>query len=223
MLKITVISLALLASNQVMADVYKYVDDSGHVFYTDAPRNKLYKRIIKTPVHPPSANGRANPFLTAFLKRHTFSGVNKGSGSPFMAAVFKRHTFSGVNKARYSELIADAAQRHQVDEKLLHAVIQTESAYNSTAISSAGAAGLMQLMPATAQRFGVLDRNDPDQNVEGGTRYLKHLITMFGPRLDLAIAAYNAGENAVIRYNNTIPPYRETQDYVRQVLALYKQ
>lgn len=203
MLKITVISIALLASTEAaVADVYKYVDGTGHVFYTDDPRSKLYKRIIKTPVHAPLASG---------------------SGSPFMAAVLKRHTFSGANKARYNELIADAAQRHQVDEKLLHAVIQTESAYNSTAISSAGAAGLMQLMPATAQRFGVLDRNDPDQNVDGGTRYLKHLITLFGPRLDLAIAAYNAGENAVIRHNNTIPPYRETQDYVRQVLALYKQ
>lgn len=200
MLKLTVISLTLLASHEAVADVYKFVDASGHVFYTDEPRNRLYKRIIKTPIHP-----------------HT------SSASPFMAAVLKRHTFSGVNKARYSELIEDAAQRHQVDAKLLHAVIQTESAYNSTAISSAGAAGLMQLMPATAQRFGVMDRNDPDQNVDGGTRYLKHLITLFGPRLDLAIAAYNAGENAVIRHNNTIPPYRETQDYVRQVLALYKQ
>ncbi len=201
MLKLAVISLALFASTEAAADVYKYIDGSGHVFYTDEPRNKLYKRIIKTPIHIPSA----------------------ASASPFMAAVLKRHTFSGVNKARYNELIEDAAQRHQVDVKLLHAVIQTESAYNSTAISSAGAAGLMQLMPATAQRFGVMDRNDPDQNVDGGTRYLKHLITMFGPRLDLAIAAYNAGENAVIRHNNTIPPYRETQDYVRQVLALYKQ
>jgi soluble lytic murein transglycosylase-like protein len=202
MLKITVVSLALLTSTGVLADVYKYVDPSGHVFYTDEPRNKLYKRIIKTPIHPPSV---------------------ASSGSPFMAAVLKRHTFSGIDKARYNELIEDAAQRHQVDAKLLHAVIQTESAYNSTAISSAGAAGLMQLMPATAQRFGVMDRIDPDQNVDGGTRYLKHLITLFGPRLDLAIAAYNAGENAVIRHNNTIPPYRETQDYVRQVLALYKQ
>ena len=201
MWKIATISLALLASTEAVADVYKYVDDSGHVFYTDEPRSKLYKRIIKTP-----------PI------RHS------PSGSPLFTNVsFPHHTFSGVNKARYNELIEDAAQRHQIDVKLLHAVIQTESAYNPSAISSAGAAGLMQLMPATAQRFGVTDRNDPDQNVDGGTRYLKHLIGLFGPRLDLAIAAYNAGENAVIRHNNTIPPYRETQDYVRQVLALYKQ
>jgi soluble lytic murein transglycosylase-like protein len=203
MIKIAVVSLALLASTEAIADVYKFVDASGHVFYTDEPRNKLYKMIIKTPPlmkHPASSS----PFTNVY-------------------APYKRHVFSGVNKARYSELIEDAAQRHNIDAKLLHAVIQTESAYNPLAISSAGAAGLMQLMPATAQRFGVSDRQDPDQNVEGGTKYLKHLITLFGPRLDLAIAAYNAGENAVMRHNNTIPPYRETQDYVRQVLALYQQ
>ena len=128
MLKITVVSIALLVSTEAMADVFKYVDDSGHVFYTDEPRSKLYKRIIKTPLH-------------------TLSAKSSNSGSPFMTAVLKRHSFSGANKARYNELIADAAQRHQVDEKLLHAVIQTESAFNSTAISSAGAAGLMQLCP----------------------------------------------------------------------------
>jgi soluble lytic murein transglycosylase-like protein len=202
MLKIAMILLTLLASTEAMADVYKYVDPTGHVFYTDEPRNKLYKRIIKTP-----------PI------RHTSSSVPLYTNM----SLLRRHTFSGVDKAKYNELIADAASRHNIDVKLLHAVIQTESAYNPTAISSAGAAGLMQLMPGTARRFGVTDRIDPDQNVEGGTRYLKHLINMFGPRLDLAIAAYNAGENAVIKYNNTIPPYRETQDYVRQVLALYKQ
>jgi soluble lytic murein transglycosylase-like protein len=204
MIKIAVISLALLASTEAMADVFKYVDASGHVFYTDEPRSKLYKMIIKSP--PP-------------IKR---SLSTSGASPLFTNVSYKRHTFSGVNKARYDELIEDAAQRHNIDAKLLHAVIQTESAYNPSAISSAGAAGLMQLMPATAQRFGVYDRRDPDQNVEGGTKYLKHLIGLFGPRLDLAIAAYNAGENAVMRHNNTIPPYRETQDYVRQVLALYQ-
>ncbi len=204
MIKIAVVSLALLASAEAMADVYKFVDASGHVFYTDEPRNKLYKMIIKTP--PPMKHPLAS-----------------GAAPLYTNVSYKRHTFSGANKARYNELIEDAAQRHNIDAKLLHAVIQTESAYNPSAISSAGAAGLMQLMPATAQRFGVYDRQDPDQNVEGGTKYLKHLIRLFGPRLDLAIAAYNAGENAVMRHNNTIPPYRETQDYVRQVLALYQQ
>lgn len=200
--KLAVMSLALLASTGAVADVYKYVDDSGHVFYTDEPRHKLFKLIIKTPP----------------IRRH----ATPSSAPLYTNMSFRRNSYSAVNKARYNDMIADAAQRHQVDEKLLHAVIQAESSYNPSAISSAGAVGLMQLMPGTARRFGVTDRVNPDQNVDGGTKYLKHLINMFGPRLDLAIAAYNAGENAVIRHNNSIPPYRETQDYVRQVLALYK-
>lgn len=127
---------------------------------------------------------------------------------------------SNINKNKYSDLIAKAADRHQVDPKLLHAVIQAESSYNPTAVSSAGAMGLMQLMPATARRYGVIDRADPDQNVDGGTRYLKHLLQLFGSDLNLVVAAYNAGENAVIKYNHTIPPYSETRNYVKEVLSL---
>ncbi|MDD2660763.1 MAG: lytic transglycosylase domain-containing protein [Methylococcales bacterium] len=194
MMKIAVIFLALFISNEVVADIYKYTDNVGRVYYTDEPRNSLYKRIIKT-------------------KAFRYSSSNNYTG--------KVNAFSGVNKKRFTDLIEQAANRHQVDAKLVHAVIQTESAYNSTAQSPKGAVGLMQLMPDTARRFGVTDRNDPDQNVDGGTRYLKYLINLFNPNIDLAVAAYNAGENAVIRYNNSIPPYPETQNYVKQVLALY--
>jgi hypothetical protein len=126
-----------------------------------------------------------------------------------------------AKKAQFNEMIAQAAQRHQVDEKLVHAVIQTESAYNPDAISSAGAVGLMQLMPGTARQYGVTDRNDPGQNINGGTRYLRYLLDLFNSNMDLAVAAYNAGENAVMKYNNSIPPYPETRNYVRQVLSLY--
>ncbi|PKM12352.1 MAG: lytic transglycosylase [Gammaproteobacteria bacterium HGW-Gammaproteobacteria-3] len=126
------------------------------------------------------------------------------------------------NKSRYNEIIAQAAFKHQVDEKLLHAVIQTESAYQSDAVSSAGAVGLMQLMPGTAKRYGVTNRSDPVENINGGTRYLKDLLKMFNSNLKLAVAAYNAGENAVKKYNNSIPPYPETRNYVQQVLALYR-
>lgn len=126
------------------------------------------------------------------------------------------------NKQRYSELITKAATKHDIDERLLHAVIQTESAYHAQAVSSAGAVGLMQLMPATAKRYGVQDRKNPAQNINGGTRYLKDLLNMFDSNLSLAVAAYNAGENAVIKYNYKIPPYPETQNYVKQVLALYR-
>jgi hypothetical protein len=126
-----------------------------------------------------------------------------------------------AKKSQFNELITQAALRHQVDEKLVHAVIQTESAYNANAISSAGAVGLMQLMPGTARQYGVTDRNDPGQNIDGGTKYLRYLLDLFNSNMDLAVAAYNAGENAVMKHNNSIPPYPETRNYVRQVLSLY--
>jgi soluble lytic murein transglycosylase-like protein len=198
MMRIAIILLTLFISNEVMADIYNFTDTDGRVYYTDEPRHSLYKRIIKTKI----------PYYSNVYKKGNYT----------MGRV---RTFSGANKKRFAELIEQAAYRHNVDAKLVHAVIQTESAYNSTAQSPKGAVGLMQLMPDTARRFGVTDRNDPDQNVDGGTRYLKHLINLFNPNLDLAVAAYNAGENAVIRYNNSIPPYPETQNYVKQVLALY--
>jgi soluble lytic murein transglycosylase-like protein len=115
-----------------------------------------------------------------------------------------------------------AAKRHGVDSKLVKAVIQTESAYHSTAISNKGAVGLMQLIPVTAERFGVVDRTDPFQNIDGGTKYLKHLLTLFKGNKKLALAGYNAGENAVIRHNRKIPPYPETINYVVKVLNQYQ-
>jgi hypothetical protein len=126
-----------------------------------------------------------------------------------------------INKTQFNAMIAQAAHRHQVDEKLVHAVIQTESAYNANATSSAGAVGLMQLMPGTAKQYGVTDRNDPIQNINGGTRYLRYLLDLFHSNMDLAVAAYNAGEHTVMKYNYSIPPFPETRNYVRQVLALY--
>lgn len=201
-MRIAIILLALFLSNEVVADIYKFTDTDGRVYYTDEPRHSLYKRIIKSIIKTKIAH---------FSNNYTSHYISKV------------HPFLGTNKKKFTELIEQAATRYQVDAKLVHAVIQTESAYNSTAQSPAGAVGLMQLMPDTARRFGVTDRNNPDQNVDGGTRYLKHLINLFNPNLDLAVAAYNAGENAVIRYNNSIPPYPETRNYVKQVLALYHQ
>jgi soluble lytic murein transglycosylase-like protein len=125
------------------------------------------------------------------------------------------------NKKKYSPIIAKAAAKYQVDEKLLHAVIQTESAYDEKAISSAGAVGLMQLMPATAKRYGVSNRKNATQNIDGGAHYIKDLKKMFNSNLKLVLASYNAGEGAVKKYNNSIPPYPETRDYVRKVMRLY--
>jgi len=126
------------------------------------------------------------------------------------------------NKKKYTSIIAKAAAKYKVDEKLLHAVIQTESAYNAKAISSAGAVGLMQLMPATAKRYGVSNRKSALQNIDGGTHYIKDLLKMFNSNIKLVLASYNAGEGAVKKYHNSIPPYPETQNYVKKVLKLYR-
>lgn len=117
-------------------------------------------------------------------------------------------------------LIDRHSEAQSLDRKLVHAVIQVESGFNQRARSHKGAMGLMQLIPATASRYQVQDPYDPDDNMRGGTRYLRHLIDRFPGRLDLAVAAYNAGPGAVERFNG-IPPYSETRDYVRRVLTLY--
>lgn len=187
MMRIVFFLTSLLISNEVLADIFKFIDNDGRIYYTDKPKNGLYKRIIRT------------------------RPINYAAAMPF----------AGVNKKKFADLIAEAANRHQVDVRLLHAVIQAESAYDARAISSAGAVGLMQLMPDTARRYGVSNRNDPVQNIDGGTHYLKDLLRMFNSNLNLAVAAYNAGEGAVMRYNNSIPPYPETQNYVRTVMSLY--
>lgn len=126
------------------------------------------------------------------------------------------------NKKKFSPFITNAAKKYSIDEKLLHAVIRTESAYNEKAISSAGAVGLMQLMPATAKRYGVSDRRNGKQNIDGGAHYIKDLLKMFDSDLNLVLASYNAGEGAVKKYNNSIPPYPETKNYVRKVLEFYQ-
>ena len=120
----------------------------------------------------------------------------------------------------YSELIDRAARDYQLNPKLLHAVIRTESDYRPDAVSRKGAVGLMQLMPATAARYGVHDPRDPAQNIRGGALYLRDLLRRFDDDLPLTLAAYNAGEDAVLRYG-AIPPYPETTRYVRTVLGHY--
>ena len=123
-------------------------------------------------------------------------------------------------KSRINDLIERAAGQHEVDPKLVHAIVQVESNYNPYAISRRGARGLMQLITATARRFGVTDIFDPEENLGGGIRYLKYLMEMFDGDLQLSLAAYNAGENVVARWRR-VPPIRETRNYVRKIGAIY--
>jgi len=124
---------------------------------------------------------------------------------------------------RYDHLILKAAEKYSIDSSLIKAVIKAESNFNHHAVSPVGAKGLMQLMPATASSLQVRDAFHPENNIEGGTRYLRYLINVFNGNIPLALAAYNAGEKAVLNNNGRIPPYRETQQYVRKVLDYYDQ
>jgi soluble lytic murein transglycosylase-like protein len=128
-----------------------------------------------------------------------------------------------LTPTQFSGHILAAAKATKVDAALIHAVISVESGYNPSARSRAGAVGLMQLMPKTAKRYGVKNRLDPEQNIHGGARYLRDLKLQFDNDLQLVLAAYNAGEGAVMRFGGRIPPFRETLAYVPKVLSTYKQ
>ncbi len=129
------------------------------------------------------------------------------------------HVITGAEKIRYATIAEKTARKYDLDPELVKAVIAVESGFDPKAISPKGALGLMQLMPGTAARFDVDDPFQPEQNIEGGVKYLRFLFDMFEGNVIYVLASYNAGENAVTRAKG-IPPYRETENYVRKVLAL---
>lgn len=209
--------------------IYKYMDAHGVLHLTDKPppsqnNTMLYSRSYVVQTYQPKINLDELPLppLTGF----TFAPLPP---PPVASPETRSHNAAASppvtrpQNTNYHALISDVATRVGVPAALLHAVIKVESGYNPRATSPKGAMGLMQLMSGTAERYGVSDRTDPAASIEGGARYLRDLLAMFNQDLALALAAYNAGENAVKRYGNTIPPYRETQNYVASVMAIYQQ
>lgn len=178
------------------ADIFRYVGEDGTVHFTNVPHDSRYKLYLTTEKKPDAVTA-------AFNDRH-------------------RH-YSKVDRKKYHVHVIEAARAYQLEPALIHAVISAESGYNALARSPKGAKGLMQLMPDTARRYGVDNPLDPKQNIHGGAAYLRDLLTLFGNDLNLALAAYNAGEGAVMEYGHRIPPYRETVQYVPKVLSYYKQ
>jgi soluble lytic murein transglycosylase-like protein len=155
-----------------------------------------------------SANAKANPAPKTFT-RLTSMPISRSLDG-----------FS-TGDANVDSFILDSGTRHGVDPLLIYAVMHQESTFKSRAVSPKGARGLMQLMPKTAERYGVSNIFDPRQNIEGGAKYLRFLLDLFDGDLELTLAGYNAGEGAVIKYGNNIPPYSETQEYVRRISRRY--
>lgn len=178
------------------ADIYAYTDADGAVSLSNVPTDERYTVFIAA---PQQAGAAAAPAAAA---RKLRAGL--------------------AEKAGYNQVVEEVSRTHGLESALLHAVISVESSYNPKAVSSKGAAGLMQLMPQTAKRYGVADSFDPRENLNGGARYLKDLLRMFNNDTRLALAAYNAGEHAVMKYGNRIPPYRETLRYVPRVMDFYQ-
>ena len=177
------------------ADIYRYVDADGTVHFTNVPQDSRFKIYLKEKRKP-------DPVTDTLASEIRY--------------------YDEKDRARYAKPIQDAAKATRLEPALIHAVISAESGYNPFARSRKGAAGLMQLMPETAKRYGVKNRLDPAQNISGGARYLRDLMRMFNNDLQLVVAAYNAGENAVVRAGNRIPPYQETMTYVPRVMTYYR-
>lgn len=212
---LAVLLLALVLSSAARADVWGYVDEKG-VAHFAAER----------------LDGRYQLFFRGGESFDTARGVDTPRPVAVPTSQSKLLAFFDISPA-YKQVrhhLREASKAHGVDYELLKAVIATESGFDARAVSPKGAVGLMQVMPATAQRYGVKDDArastakklaDPRTNIRTGARYLRHLLDLFPGQLELALAAYNAGEGAVQRAGNRIPNYRETQNYVKTVLQLY--
>ena len=178
--------------------IYQFKDDNGTTLLTNKKKAEYnHLKVIKATYYPDS-------------NIHSYS--NWGASEASVLPSYSR------NKNAFDQLIRQAAQQHGVSEGLVKAIMHTESGFNINARSPVGAQGLMQLMPATARRFNVSNAYDPQQNIFGGVKYLSWLLKRFNGDSRLAIAAYNAGEGNVDKYGG-IPPFRETQDYVRRVTS----
>ena len=186
-------AVAVCIATPASADIYSFRDEKGVVHFTNIKGLDPRFKLVRK-------EGALNPVS------YTPTGA---------------YTPTSDELQRYASIIKTASQSYGVDAMLVHAVISAESNYNPNALSRTGAQGMMQLMPDTARRYGVQNSMDPIENIHAGTKYLRDLLAMFKGRLDLALAAYNAGENAVIR-NGGIPPYAETRSYVPKVLGFYR-
>ena len=195
----------MLAAQPALADIYGFVDERGVAHFSNYPVDSRYYLFRK------DRKDASVPGSNLMI-------INVPQQSRPRRAI----RVDPAQRTRFASLIAETARQYMLSPALLHAVSTVESGYDPAARSPKGAVGLMQLMPATAKRYSVTDIWDPRQNVRGGAHYLRDLLGMFNNDLGLALAAYNAGEGAVIQHGNRIPPYAETRNYVPKVLQHYQ-
>ena len=199
---LAIVAAMIAAPLSAAADIYQWTDADGVVHFTN--------------------RGTANPAAKVVIKGGSAPGTST-SGNAVRPGVtpFAPQDRDPARYTRFDEHIRQAAALYQIPESLVRAVIKVESDYDPRAVSYAGARGLMQLMPDTADRMQVKDINDPRENIFGGVRYLRVLANMFNGDLDLTVAGYNAGEGAVVQHGG-IPPYAQTKDYVVKVTQFYR-
>jgi soluble lytic murein transglycosylase-like protein len=216
LLAAAVLAAATLAAAPARAEVWGYVDDKGVAHFAADKLDERYELFFRGGESFDTTDGVGTPRAVAVPSRSSSKLLAYFDISPSYKQV-KHH-------------LREASREHGVDMELLQAMIATESGFDPAAVSPKGAVGLMQIMPATAERYGIRGDTrspvakkltDPRTNIRTGTRYLRDLIRMFPGQLELAVAAYNAGEGAVQRAGNRIPNYRETQNYVKTVMQLY--
>jgi hypothetical protein len=207
--------LACLLHGQARADVWKYVDEMGVTQFTNQPPSKGSQLVIQS-----------DPGISTPVGLRGNQGAPDAATHRTVAVMNSSPTYQAVQGT-----LTAASNSFGVDYELLKAVVATESAFDAKAVSHKGAVGLMQIMPATARRYGIHPEpgsplasklTDPELNIQTGTRYLADLLRLFGGQTELALAAYNAGEGAVTRAGNRVPDFKETQLYVKKVMSVYR-
>lgn len=178
-----------------LANIYAYTASDGTVSLSNVPSDNRYTLLVVA----------RDPTLVAAA-----------------ATDSSKSLLNPANKDSYDMVVDEVARAYGLESALLHAVISVESRYRPKAVSKKGAAGLMQLMPLITKHYGVADPLDPLQNLHGGAKYLRDLLKIYKNDMNLTLAAYNAGQSAVAKYGNRIPPYRETMNYVPKVLGFYR-
>jgi soluble lytic murein transglycosylase-like protein len=196
------------ASAQLTTPIYVTSLHDELPLYTNVPQG------VDSELHMTLFEPASRPRVRPQVKLSSAKQLRSNSSKP--------RTYVGFPDAVLQQLIENASRMHGVPYALLLAVMQAESSFNPAAVSSVGAVGLMQIMPATGKRYGVhANLFDPQKNIDVGARYLKDLLIIFHGDIELAVAAYNAGEGAVLKYGRKIPPYSETLNYVPKVMKLY--